>query len=45
MAELLQTFDFESSRLRTITGGDGEPWFVAADVCCVLGLGLSLIHI
>ena len=39
MAELVQTFDFEGSRVRTITDGDGEPWFVAVDVCSVLGLG------
>ena len=39
MDRSLQTFDFEGSRLRTITDGDGEPWFVAADVCGVLGLG------
>ena len=31
-------FTFESTELRTLTL-DGEPWFVAKDVCNILGLG------
>ncbi|WP_375581741.1 Bro-N domain-containing protein [Marinobacter adhaerens] len=31
-------FDFENSPLRTVDF-DGEPWFVAADVCQILALG------
>ena len=31
-------FNFERAVVRTIQR-DGEPWFVAADVCAVLGLG------
>lgn len=33
-----QTFAFDSHALRVIMR-DGEPWFVAADVCAALGLG------
>jgi prophage antirepressor-like protein len=33
-------FPFEGSQLvRAIVDGDGEPWFVGADICRVLGLG------
>lgn len=28
----IQTFNFNSSTLRTMTDGNGEPWFVAKDV-------------
>jgi len=34
---MLTTFAFNSTEVRTITK-DGEPWFVAKDVCTVLGL-------
>ena len=37
MDRSLQTFDFEGSRLRTITDRDGEPWFFAQDVASALG--------
>lgn len=33
----LSTYDFEDHAVRVITR-DGEPWFVAADVCRVLGI-------
>jgi prophage antirepressor-like protein len=29
-------FDFESQNVRVMMGDDGEPWFVAADVCAAL---------
>lgn len=29
-------FDFNGANVRTITGNDGEPWFVLKDVCDVL---------
>lgn len=29
-------FDFESQNVRVMMGQDGEPWFVAADVCTAL---------
>ena len=32
-------FQFHSHEVRTITDERGEPWFVAKDVCDVLGLG------
>ncbi len=31
-------FAFESQALRVLQGADGEPWFVAADVCEALGI-------
>lgn len=31
-------FDYGEQRIRTVVDLDGEPWFVAADVCAVLGL-------
>ena len=34
----LSVFNFDSQALRTLTR-NGEPWFVAADVCDALGLG------
>lgn len=33
----LQKFDFKGASLRTLTDEAGEPWFVAKDVCDVLG--------
>lgn len=32
----IQTFDFNASTLRVLTDGNGEPWFVAKDICDVL---------
>lgn len=33
----IQRFDFKGAALRTLTDEAGEPWFVAKDVCDVLG--------
>lgn len=33
----IQKFDFKGTSLRTLTDEAGEPWFVAKDVCDVLG--------
>ena len=35
----LVPFDFEGSEIRVFTDEQGDPWFVAADVCNVLGIG------
>ena len=35
----LVPFDFESSQIRVFTDEQGDPWFVATDVCNVLGIG------
>jgi hypothetical protein len=35
----LVPFDFEGCQIRVFTDEQGEPWFVAADVCHVLGIG------
>ena len=37
MANDLVKFEFEGKGVRTVTIGD-EPWFVAKDVCDILGL-------
>ncbi|WP_233605096.1 P63C domain-containing protein [Corallococcus sp. AB030] len=37
----IQVFEFDSQKVRTVTGPDGDPWFVAADVCAVLGIANS----
>lgn len=34
----IQTFNFNASTLRTLTDKNGDPWFVAKDVCNILGL-------
>lgn len=34
----IATFNFDGATLRTTTGADGEPWFVAADVLAALEL-------
>ena len=33
----LQPFDFKGNQVRILTDKKGEPWFVAKDVCNVLG--------
>ena len=33
----LSVFKFDSLEVRTVVGEDGQPWFVAADVCAALG--------
>lgn len=34
----IQKFDFKAAVLRTLTDEEGEPWFVAKDVCDILGM-------
>lgn len=34
----IQTFDFNTAPLRTLTDENGDPWFVAKDVCDILGI-------
>lgn len=38
-APALFTFPETGQRVRVVEGPDGEPWFVARDVCDCLGLG------
>ena len=40
MNELMKMFDFNGSIVRTILK-NGECWWVAQDVCAVLGIGLD----
>ena len=35
----LVPFDFEGSQLRVFADEHGDPWFVATDLCSVLGIG------
>ena len=37
MSNEIQQFDFKGASLRTLTDKAGEPWFVAKDVCDILG--------
>jgi len=41
MNNQLQIFNYNSKQVRTIIK-DGEPWFVAADVCNILGIDTSV---
>ena len=34
----IQSFNFNTTPLRVLTDEAGEPWFVAKDVCDILGL-------
>lgn len=34
----IRTFNFNTATLRTLTDENGDPWFVAKDVCDILGL-------
>lgn len=36
MTNEIQTFNFNNATLRTLTDENGEPWFVAKDVCDIL---------
>jgi anti-repressor protein len=38
MSNEIQQFDFKGAALRTLTDEAGEPWFVAKDVCGILGM-------
>lgn len=38
MSNEIQQFDFKGAALRTLTDENGEPWFVAKDVCDILGI-------
>jgi anti-repressor protein len=40
MSNQLQIFNYQSKQVRTVTK-DGEPWFVAKDICDILELGNS----
>lgn len=36
-SQALSVFNFKSNNIRVITDDKGEPWFLANDVCNVLG--------
>lgn len=33
----VQPFEFKGNQVRVLTDGDGAPWFIAKDVCDILG--------
>lgn len=37
MNQLQNVFNYEGRQVRTVIGNDGEPWFVAKDICEVFG--------
>lgn len=39
----IQTFNFNSSPLRTLTDKAGDPWFVAKDICDILSLSNATV--
>lgn len=46
LSEGVSTFTFDSTDgvampVRVLTDGDGEPWFVAKDVCDILGISTN----
>lgn len=36
--EKIQVFDFKGGRIRAVVEGSGDPWFVAYDLCDMLGV-------
>lgn len=40
----LVKFEFKSREIRTVTDEHGEAWFVAKDVCDILGIGTEQIR-
>lgn len=36
MTSEIQSYNFNGAALRTLTDENGEPWFVAKDVCDIL---------
>lgn len=38
MSNEIQRFDFKGAALRALTDENGEPWFIAKDVCDILGM-------
>lgn len=38
MSDEIQRFDFKGAALRALTDENGEPWFIAKDVCDILGM-------
>ena len=44
MSDEVQRFDFKGAALRTLTDENGEPWFIAKDVCDILGTDTRDLH-
>lgn len=38
MTNEIQTFNFNAATMRTMTDKNGDPWFIAKDVCNILGI-------
>ena len=44
MSNEVQRFDFKGAALRALTDENGEPWFIAKDVCDILGTDTRDLH-
>lgn len=44
MTSEIQSYNFNGAALRTLTDENGEPWFVAKDVCDILGTDTRDLH-
>lgn len=44
MSTEIQQFDFKGATLRALTDEAGDPWFVAKDVCDILGTATKDLH-
>ena len=38
MSKEMIPFDYEGSKVRTVKDEKGDPWFIAVDICTVLGI-------
>ena len=39
MNNIIIPFEYEANEVRVMTDANGEPWWIAKDVCIVLGIG------
>lgn len=44
MSNQIQPFDFNSIQVRVLTDEHGNPWFLGADVCAILGTATNHIR-
>ena len=44
MSNQIQPFDFNGIQVRVLTDEHGNPWFLGADVCAILGTATNHIR-
>ena len=44
MSNQIQPFDFNGIQVRVLTDEHGNPWFLGADVCTILGTATNHIR-